>query len=94
MYEWWSYDGIWLINWLTSAIIAVIQVLRVNPDKYNIIFDNGEYDNRSEYDEALLEIASSFLKILLRQMVDKTIVAAAVVGEEWTTILTQVEPIQ
>jgi hypothetical protein len=56
--------------------------LRVNPDKYIIIFDNGEYDNRSEYDEALLEIASSFLKILLRQMVDKTIVAAAVVGEE------------
>lgn len=62
--------------------MAVIGALRVNPDKYNIIFDDGEYDNRSEYHEALLEIANSFLKILLRQMVDKIIVAAAVVGEE------------
>ena len=59
---------------LTSAIIAVVQALRVNPDRYTIIFDNSEYDNSSEYHEGLLEVASSFLKILLNHMVDKTMV--------------------
>jgi uncharacterized protein YoxC len=62
---------------LTSAIIAVVQALRENPDKYNIIFDNSEYDNSSEYHEGLLEVANSFMKFLSRQMVDKTMVAAA-----------------
>jgi hypothetical protein len=38
---------------LTSAIIAVVQALRENPDKYAIIFDNSNYDNSSEYHEAL-----------------------------------------
>jgi hypothetical protein len=41
---------------LTSTIIAVVQALRVNPDKYNIIFDNSKYDNNTnnnEYLEAL-----------------------------------------
>ncbi|HEY6885352.1 MAG TPA: hypothetical protein VI278_15060 [Nitrososphaeraceae archaeon] len=38
---------------LTSAIIAVVQALRENPDKYAIIFDNSKYDNSSEYHEAL-----------------------------------------
>jgi hypothetical protein len=52
---------------------------KTNPDKYNIIFDNSEYDN-NEYLEALREVASSFLKILLNQMVDRTMVAAAVKG--------------
>ncbi|MBV9179620.1 MAG: hypothetical protein JO297_21535 [Nitrososphaeraceae archaeon] len=52
---------------LTSTIIAVVQALRVNPDKYDIIFDNSEYDNtNNEYHEGLLEVASSFLKILSR----------------------------
>ena len=40
---------------LTSAIIAVVQALRVNPDKYAIIFGDSEYDNSSEYHEGLLE---------------------------------------
>ena len=62
---------------LTSAIIAVVQALRVNPDRYNIIFDNTKYDdNNNEYHEALLEVAKSFLKILLDQMVDNTMVVA------------------
>jgi hypothetical protein len=62
---------------LTSAIIAVVQALRVNPDRYAIIFDNSEYDNsNNEYIEALREVASSFLKILSRQMMDKIMVAA------------------
>jgi hypothetical protein len=61
---------------LTSAIIAVVQALRENPDKYAIIFDNSNYDNSSEYHEALWEVASSFLNILSNQIVDKTKVAA------------------
>ena len=68
---------------LTSAIIAIVQALRVNPDKYNIIFDDTKYDdNNNEYHEVLLEIANSFLKVLSRQMVDKRMVlAAAMKGE-------------
>jgi hypothetical protein len=63
---------------LTSAIIIVVQALRVNPDKYAIIFDNTKYDdNNNEYLEALQEIASSFPNTLSRQMVYKTMVAAA-----------------
>ncbi|MBV9179443.1 MAG: hypothetical protein JO297_20640 [Nitrososphaeraceae archaeon] len=61
---------------LTSAIIAVVQALRVNPDKYAIIFGDSEYDNGSQYHEGLLEVASSFLRVLLNQMIDKTMVAA------------------
>jgi hypothetical protein len=63
---------------LTSAIIALVHALRENPGKYNIIFDNTKYDDNTdnEYLEALLEVASSFLKILLCQMMDKTMVAA------------------
>ena len=67
---------------LTSVIIAVVQALRVNPDKYAIIFGDSEYDNNSEYHEGLLEVASSFLKMLSWQMVDKTMVAAAAVKGE------------
>ncbi|HET7285620.1 MAG TPA: hypothetical protein VFI70_13130 [Nitrososphaeraceae archaeon] len=62
---------------MTSALIAVVEALRLNPDKYNIIFDNSEYDNNSEYLEGLLEVAKSFLKILSTQIVDKTMVAVA-----------------
>jgi hypothetical protein len=61
---------------LTSTIIAVVQALRVNPDKYGIIFDNSGYDNSSKYHEGLLEVANSFLKALLNQIVDNTMVAA------------------
>jgi len=53
--------------------------LKVNPDKCAIIFGDREYDNSSEYHEGLLEVASSFLNTLSRQMVDKTMVAAAAV---------------
>jgi hypothetical protein len=59
--------------------MTVIQALRENPDKYTIIFDNTKYDdNNNEYLEVLRELASSFLKILLRRMVDKTMVATVV----------------
>jgi len=68
---------------LTSAIIAVVQALRENPDKYAIIFDNSNYDNtNNQYLHALREVADSFLKILSRQMIDKTMVAVAAVKGE------------
>ena len=67
---------------ISSAIMSVVQALRVNPDRYAIIFDNSEYDNSSKYHEGLLEVASSFLKMLLNQMVDKTMVAAAAMKGE------------
>ena len=46
---------------LTSAIIAVVQALRENPDKYAIIFDNTKYDNNTnnEYIEALGVVVAS-----------------------------------
>ena len=57
--------------------MSVVQALRENPDKYTIIFGNTNYDNNNnEYLEALREVASSFLKILSRQMVYKTMVAS------------------
>ena len=67
---------------LTSAIIAAVHALRENPDRCAIIFDNSNYDNTNEYLEALREVADSFLKILSRQMIDKTMVAAAAVKGE------------
>jgi hypothetical protein len=48
----------------------------MNPDRYAIIFGNNEYDDSSQYREGLLEIASSFLKMLSIQIVDKTMIAA------------------
>ncbi|MBV9668359.1 MAG: hypothetical protein JO327_09540 [Nitrososphaeraceae archaeon] len=42
---------------------------------------NTKYDDNNEYLHALVEVASSFLKILLYRMIDKTMVAAVVRGE-------------
>ncbi|HET7392024.1 MAG TPA: hypothetical protein VFJ51_14495 [Nitrososphaeraceae archaeon] len=93
---------------LELALNAVIEALRMNPDKYKIIYDskydNNEsvfdssstntaaaisppytsststkpYQNRyyNKYHEGILELAKGFLKILLNQLVDKTMVAA------------------
>jgi hypothetical protein len=62
---------------LTSAIIVVVHALRLNPDKYAIIFDNAKYnDNNNEYLEALREVASSCLKILVKDLTEKTMVYA------------------
>jgi hypothetical protein len=91
---------------LTSALIAVVEALRINPDRYAIIYNSKNDNNNSlfdssttditilsthistntkpqnqnyyydEYREGILEIANSLLKILLNQMVDKTMVAA------------------
>jgi hypothetical protein len=43
--------------------MAVIGALRINPDKYAIIFDNTKYDNNVYLHEL---VASSFLRILSR----------------------------
>ena len=91
---------------LTSALIAVVETLRMNPDRYAVIYNSKYDDNDSvfdsrsttstaissshshsstkvhqsyyynEYHEGIIEIANSLLKILLKQMVDKTMVAA------------------
>jgi hypothetical protein len=91
---------------LNSALIAVVEALRMNPDRYAVIY-NSRYDNNdgnifdssmgntavaissyhlstrfhqnyyyNQYNEGILEIANSLLKILSRQTVDKTMVAA------------------
>ena len=90
---------------LTSALLAVVEALRLNPDRYAIIY-NTKYDNNdnvliivvlhlqqyhypsfsyskayqnhyyNEYHEGILEIAKTFLNILLNQLVNKTMVAA------------------
>jgi hypothetical protein len=96
---------------LNSALIAVVEALRMNPDRYAVIY-NSKYDNNdgnifessasttavaisssyasphshytkvplnyyyNEYHEGILEIAGSFLKILLNQVVEKTMATA------------------
>jgi hypothetical protein len=93
---------------LDLALKAVIEALRMNPDKYAIIY-NSKYDNsnsvfdssstntaaaisppytsststkpyqnryNNEYHEGLVESAKGFLKLLSRQLVDNTMVAA------------------
>jgi hypothetical protein len=82
------------------ALKAAIEALRMNPDRYTVIY-NSKYDgtqsvfdysstttaampsspipqNRyyNEHHEGLLELAKGFLKIMLNQLVDKTMVAA------------------
>ena len=68
----------------------------MNPDRYAIIY-NSKYDNKDyvststftkpqnyyydKYHEGILKLAKGFLSILLNQLVDKTMVAAAVKGE-------------
>jgi predicted RNase H-like nuclease (RuvC/YqgF family) len=92
---------------LTSALIAVVEALRMNPDRYAVIY-NSKYDNNeivfgsstaasssshshsptlqnqnyyyNEYHEGILEIADSFLKMLLNELVDKTMAAALKIG--------------
>jgi hypothetical protein len=87
---------------LTSALVAVIEALRMNPDRYAVIY-NSKYDDNNndnifdssnntivsisppssklqnyyynQYNEGILEIANSLLKILRNQIVDKTMVA-------------------
>jgi hypothetical protein len=96
---------------LNLALKAVIEALRMNPDRYVVIY-NSKYDNNdnvfdntmgttasaaisssspytsstsimsyqnryyNKYHEGLVEIAKTFLNILLNQLVDKTMVAA------------------
>jgi len=93
---------------LDLALKAAIEALRMNPNRYKIIY-NSKYDsddnvsNNSstttapilsssstyststkayqnyyydKYHEGILELAKGFLKILLNQLVDKTMVAA------------------
>ena len=87
---------------LTSALVAVVEALRMNPNRYAVIYNNS-YDNNesvfdnssttvssspphspilqnqnyyyNEYHEGLVELAKGFLKLLLNQLVDKTMVA-------------------
>jgi hypothetical protein len=97
---------------LTSALIAVVEALRLNPDRYAIIY-NTKHDNNdsgsstavvevpysssfsssstyhkpyqnyyyNEYHKGILEIAKTFFNSLLNQLVNKTMVTAAVKGE-------------
>jgi hypothetical protein len=95
---------------LNSALVAVVEALRMNPDRYVVIY-NSKYDNNdnifesstgttaadissshystisnqnyyNEYHDGIIEIANSFLKILLNQIVDNTMVAAVNQFEE------------
>ena len=92
---------------LDLALKAVIEALRMNPDRYNVIYnsqydsDDSVFDSNSDdntaaaavsssssstktnqnyyynkYHEGILELAKGFLKLLLNQLVDKTMVTA------------------
>jgi chorismate mutase len=94
---------------LSSALIAVVEALRMNPDRYAVIYNSKYDDNCSffdsdsniataassspsttttkpqnhnhyydQYREGVLEIANSLLKMLTNQLVDNTMVSAAV----------------
>lgn len=92
---------------LDLAFKAVIEALRMTPDRYKIIY-NSKYDNNdnifdssttpsampsspipqnyyyNKYHEGILELAKGFLKLLLNQLVDKTmVVAVAKEKEKW-----------
>jgi hypothetical protein len=92
---------------LDLALKAVIEALRMSPDRYAVIYDS-KYDSNdsvfdsnsgdgtaaaaisssrsstktnqncyyNKYHEGLLELAKGFLKLLLNQLVDKTMVTA------------------
>jgi len=76
---------------LDLALNAVIEALRMNPDRYKIIYDS-KYDSDDnvstsaftkpqdyyydKYHEGLVELAKGFFNILSRQLVDNTMVAA------------------
>jgi len=76
---------------LDLALKAAIEALRMNPDRYKIIYDS-KYDSDDnvstsaftkpqdyyydKYHEGLVESAKGFLKLLLNQLVDKTMVTA------------------
>jgi len=92
---------------LDLSLKAVIEALRMNPDRYAIIY-NSKYDSNdnvynsstttapilssssisstfpkayqnhyyNKYHEGILEIAKGFVKILLNQLVDNTMVTA------------------
>jgi predicted oxidoreductase len=80
-------------TFLDLVLKAVIEALRMNPDRYKIIY-NSKYDSDdnvststftkpqdyyyNKYHEGILELAKGFMKILLNQLVDKTMVAAVV----------------
>jgi hypothetical protein len=76
---------------LDLALKAVVEALRMNPDRYaiiyNIVYDTDDSVSTStftkpqnyyydKYPEALVELAKGFFNILLNQLVDKTMVAA------------------
>ena len=76
---------------LDLALKAVIEALRMNPDKYAVIYDS-KYDSNDnvststftkpqnhyydKYHEGLVELAKGFFNILSSQLVDNTMVAA------------------
>ena len=76
---------------LDLALKAVIEALRMNPDRYAVIYDS-KYDSDDnvststftkpqnhyydKYHEGLLELAKGFFNILSSQLVDNTMVAA------------------
>jgi hypothetical protein len=90
---------------LDLALKAVIEALRMTPDRYKIIY-NSKYDNNdnifdsstthsampsspipqnyyyNKYHEGILELAKGFLKLLLNQLVDKTMVVAVAKEKE------------
>ena len=76
---------------LDLALKAVIEALRMNPDRYAVIY-NSKYDSNDnvststftkpqnhyydKYHEGLVELAKGFFNILSSQLVDNTMVAA------------------
>jgi hypothetical protein len=80
-------------TFLDLVLKAVIEALRMNPDRYKIIY-NSKYDSDDnvststftkpqnyyydKYHEGLTELAKGFFNILLNQLVDKTMITAVV----------------
>ena len=79
-------------SFLDLALKAVIEALRMNPDRYAVIYDS-KYDNNDnvststftkpqnyyyddKYHEGVIELAKGFFNILSSQLVDNTMVAA------------------
>ena len=60
----------------TWNISRVILLLGQSMKMHSIFIMSSQNRYYNQYDEGLLELAKGFLKILLNQLVDKTMVAA------------------
>jgi hypothetical protein len=59
---------------LSIVLRSVIEALRQQPERYNIIFGNNNYNNIYEQQDAVLEVSNRVSKALIERFVNQTMV--------------------